>query len=578
MLRIVLILCLAVLSAAVSAQERHAFVVGIDRYEEVPALQKAGNDAEAVAAALTTAGFAVDLVRDADRRTLFDRFAAFAARLQVGDEAVFFFAGHGIEVQGLNYLLAADVPALRPGDELMLESEGMNVDRVLSMIQARGVRAAILIIDACRDNPFPTEGTRSIGGTRGLSPIEPPAGAMVLFSAGAGQQALDRLSEDDDNPNSVFTRLLLPLLVEPGLPLHEAARRLKSDVEDLAATIRHIQRPAIYDEMRGDFMFVPASEVQEDPGPEPQTPLPLLAADPCVSARADWDRINSVTGPVTGALTAFVETYANCPTMAGLARDRLAAIELAAATAEDPEPAADTRSVAARECRGLTDPDLVGFAELEQSDLAATIRTCQTATLAFPDDMQLRAYLGRAHLAAGQYPEALRQSRTAADAGDTLGMNTLGTMYGEGLGVPRNDADAVLWFRAAAEAGDGRGMNNLGVMYSNGLGVPRDDAEALRLYRAAAEAGVADGMINLGWVHDNGRGLAQDSQAAAAWYLAGHRAGSDWLVQNIRGLRRETVAEIQRNLARKALYSGAADGTVGTDTLAALARHTDQGE
>ena len=266
------------------AQARHALVVGIDRYDRIDDLRSARNDARAVGAALEGAGFAATVLLDVDRRELLRGLADFARRLNPGDEAVFYFAGHGVEVAGRNYLLPADIPALAPGDEVILDSEALPVDRVLAAITERGVRLSLLILDACRDNPFPRQGTRSLGTTRGLARLEPPGGTMIVFSAGAGQAALDRLGPTDTDPNSVFTRVLLPLIQEPGLPLHEAARQLRAEVQRLAATARHDQRPAVYDETIGDFVLVAAGAAQPAP-----TPALTPAADP------DWTRATSVT-------------------------------------------------------------------------------------------------------------------------------------------------------------------------------------------------------------------------------------------------------------------------------------------
>ena len=96
----------------------------------------------------------------------------------------------------------------------------------------------ILILDACRDNPFALKGKRSIGLTRGLTRMDPAEGMFVLFSAGQGQSALDRLSDTDESPNSVFTRALLKELEEPGLSMVQIAKRTQSQVKELAAKVR----------------------------------------------------------------------------------------------------------------------------------------------------------------------------------------------------------------------------------------------------------------------------------------------------------------------------------------------------
>lgn len=244
------------------AQERHALVVGIDAYEALPPLTRAVNDARAVAATLERLGFAVTLAVNPGRRAMNQALNEFARALRPGDEAVFYFAGHGVEIAGRNWLLPADVPAALAGQEAFVTGESIAVDVVLETIRARGTRVSLLILDACRDNPFPAppgRGAAPLGGGRGLGAMTAPEGTFILYSAAIGQQALDALGRSDPDPNSVFTRRLLPLMAEPGLPLPELARRLRTEVQALAATVGHVQRPAYYDELTGSFSFAPAA-------------------------------------------------------------------------------------------------------------------------------------------------------------------------------------------------------------------------------------------------------------------------------------------------------------------------------
>ncbi|MBY4892022.1 caspase family protein [Rhodobacteraceae bacterium N5(2021)] len=116
-----LCLCLSLLwSATAHAQTRHAFVVGIDTYENVGSLEKARNDARAVAGALEEVGFRTQLLIDVDETALLTELTRFSGQLNPGDEVVFYFAGHGVEINGRNYLLPADVPSVAPGQELVV--------------------------------------------------------------------------------------------------------------------------------------------------------------------------------------------------------------------------------------------------------------------------------------------------------------------------------------------------------------------------------------------------------------------------------------------------------------------------
>lgn len=106
-----------------------------------------------------------------------------------------------------------------------------------------------MVLDACRKNPFPSDGKWSVGRARGLVRMSPPEGAFILYFAGAGQAALDGLSDSDADPNSVFARALLPRLLNPNMTLHQLAKQVRRDVQNLASTVNHDQFPAYYDQM-----------------------------------------------------------------------------------------------------------------------------------------------------------------------------------------------------------------------------------------------------------------------------------------------------------------------------------------
>ncbi len=259
-------------SGDVVLAKRVALVIGNDDYQDVVKLQKAGNDAKAMGDALESVGFEVYRAKDVTRRNMNRQLQTFYSKLQPGDEALFFYAGHGVEIAGRNYLLPTDIPTATPGGEDFIKSEAVPVDRILDSIRKRGTRVAIMVLDACRDNPFPSEGTRSLGGTRGLARMPTAEGTFIMYSAGVGQTALDRLADDDPHPNSVFTRSLVPLIKQPGFSLTRTARLVRRKVQDLAGKISHNQRPAYYDEVTGDFFFAGKEQKVAVAPPTPPTP------------------------------------------------------------------------------------------------------------------------------------------------------------------------------------------------------------------------------------------------------------------------------------------------------------------
>ena len=117
----------------------------------------------------------------------------------------------------------------------------------------------------------------------------------------------------------------------------------------------------------------------------------------------------------------------------------------------------------------------------------------------------------------GDYPQAVKWFRKAAEQGEASAQNNLGAMYAKGEGVPQNDAQALKWYRKATEQGYAGAQYNLGFMYDKGLGVRQDDAEAVKWYRKAAEQGYAGAQNNLGYMYGLGLGVRQDYVTALMW-------------------------------------------------------------
>src|SRR6195952_3649011 len=202
------------------AEKRLALVIGNNDYKNVPKLQKAVNDARTMGDTLKQLGFIVMVAENQTRQAFSQTLLAFDKSIEPGDTAFFFFAGHGFEIAGQNFLLPTDVPAAAEGQEELVRDASILADRVVERMQNKKVRTAILVFDACRNNPFERSGTRAVAGGGGLAPMtQLPEGVFSVFSAGARQTALDRLSDRDDNPNSVFTRVFVKELQQPSLNL-----------------------------------------------------------------------------------------------------------------------------------------------------------------------------------------------------------------------------------------------------------------------------------------------------------------------------------------------------------------------
>jgi hypothetical protein len=247
------LLALAAL-APVQAQaqgNRLALVIGNDTYLSVSRLTNARNDARLMAAALRDASFDVTEVSDLDLRRMWRAIEAFQARIRKGDDVVFFYAGHGVQIGSDPVLLPVDIVA--ESDTQVLR-EAVPLARVQDMF--KDARLALLVIDACRDNPFPPKGTRSLGATRGLAGIEAADGTAIIMSASRGQRALDSVPGLTTD-NGLFTFEFVRALRVPGADLRTVLQDVRERVEDRARRANAAQRPALVDETRGTFYFFP---------------------------------------------------------------------------------------------------------------------------------------------------------------------------------------------------------------------------------------------------------------------------------------------------------------------------------
>jgi hypothetical protein len=234
---------------------RRALVIGNDTYRHTRKLLNARADARAMGLSLERAGFEVTTRVDVDARSLRASLREFKASLEPGDEAIVFYSGHGVQIGGINYLLPVDI---RGESEDQLRDDAVPLQRVLDDASDKGARFMLAVIDACRDNPFKGSGNgRSLGAARGLAPTTAATGQMIIYSAGSGQQALDRLSSADKDPNGLFTRVFLRQMETPGVPIDRVLRNVRTEVVRAARAVGHEQTPALYDQTVGDFYLRP---------------------------------------------------------------------------------------------------------------------------------------------------------------------------------------------------------------------------------------------------------------------------------------------------------------------------------
>ena len=224
---------------------RVALVIGNGVYQSNP-LKNPPNDADDVAAALQESGFEVQLLKNTTLEVFERAVNDFTATLKGADTGLFYYAGHGVAVDGMNYLIPVSP---RIDDVASVKSRAVAVDSVIGKMEATGVRTTLVFLDSCRDNPFPGAART---GTRGLAVVAAPktVNSLIAYATSPGETALDG---GRDDRNGIFSGALIRQLREPGLELTVMMRNVKSEV---AAISGNKQQPRVDDGMKEPFFFI----------------------------------------------------------------------------------------------------------------------------------------------------------------------------------------------------------------------------------------------------------------------------------------------------------------------------------
>jgi uncharacterized caspase-like protein len=254
------------------AESRIALVIGNGAYQNVPRLPNPANDAKAVAAALRRSGFDTIISTDLDEHGMEDAAIRFSRAARTADVAMFYYSGHAIQFNGVNYLAPIDATL---ADEADLRRMTRVDEIVADLQQAKSLR--ILVLDSCRDNPFAEQLRRSIAGTRsiplgrGLAKIDAPQGMIMAYATQAGHTA-----EDGDGTNSPYTSAFLKHVEEQ----NEIGTIFREVSEDVYETTKHSQLPELSLSIIGRFYLrgtgtVPAATMK----PEQSAPIRTTNSD-----------------------------------------------------------------------------------------------------------------------------------------------------------------------------------------------------------------------------------------------------------------------------------------------------------
>lgn len=296
---------------ALSAAEgrRVALVIGNGSYDDIPSLENPIRDAALIAAKLRAVGFEVDLAIDGDHATLKQRVRSFGHRASGADAALFYYAGHGLQADGSNYLLPVDAKLGRAAD---LQYETLPLSLVMDEFDFAGAKINLVVLDACRDNPLTrslarTSGTRAVNVAQGLASIQRASGTFIAYATAPGEVAYD----GDGTKNSPFTQALADWIEKPGLEIALMFRRVR---EQVVAATDGKQVPWVEEAILGDFYFqpndrpataiIPANIARDQELQQPSSPVP--ESDMIATA---WSKARTLG--TREAYKKFLELYPN---------------------------------------------------------------------------------------------------------------------------------------------------------------------------------------------------------------------------------------------------------------------------
>ena len=629
MLRLISALVILWLCSPAAAETRVALVIGNSDYKNIEPLTNPRHDALDMSVALEGLGFEMMLEIDVTRarfRTLITEFGAKAAS---ADVALLYYAGHGFQIDGRNYMVPTDAVIASAAD---LTDQTLRLDQLLgAMERSSGVK--LVFLDACRDNPFGEE----LGDARlGTGLAQMGTEANFLFSYATQP---DNVAYDGTGRNSFYTEAMLHHLYTPGQNVGQMMIGVRRDV--LAATGGK-QIPWENSSLTRSFQFDTSPEAISE-----ESMLYQIAVD-----ERDPDLLSLYVnrypeGAHTEEALAFLDTGTRTRSVERTGETERAArlwdlarrsrmrplLELYVTRYPDAPGRAEAErlletiprpedATAGKICERLATHPRDATAEnpgvpmsrLQQNALAA-IQACSAAAARAPEVPHYVALLARATVAAGDLDRAVVLYRDAAERGDLRAMVSLAQLTEQGTGVPQDSARALALYEKAAAGGSDDAMINLAITLLEGRTVPADPERAMALLERASAEGSAKATFNLGVLAldgkgegpraalgyferaarngeaegyraaaillDEGRTTARDPAGAARMLLRGAAEDRGTIVQQLTGASDQwspdTIRAVQHLLQKAGYYTAAVDGVPGSQFTAALEKWRDGG-
>jgi len=524
-------------------RKRVALVIGNSSYTSSP-LKNPANDARAMAATLRRLGFEVDERINLGYFEMNKAVEGFGKKLRSGGVGLFYYAGHGMQVNGANYLIPVDAQI---EDENEVRFKAVDAGLVLAKMEQAKSDVNLVVLDACRDNPF----SRSFrSASHGLASMDAPNGTFIAYATAPGKTAAD-----GDGKNGLYTAELVKVLETPGIPVEQVFKRALKAVRERSGSK---QTPWVASNLEGEFYFIPPSTMAylkpqlAGAGLVPAEPIPSPTREDGETAL--WREV--LKGNSKYDLEAYLAQYpkGRYVAQANILIDKLQD-DVATEAFRKEQDAWRTADTSGSEngyqnyLKGWPSGRYTGLAQarlrklqsdrrlrtaaneiFEQAKKGSSAKLEELSGLASQGNAYAQGNLARMYFygwgVTKNEVEAVKLFRKAAEQGESDAQSRLGTMYRMGQGVAKDEVEAVKWYRKAAEQGNAYGQFSLGLMYANGLGIAKDDAEAVKWYRKAAEQGNANGQTNLGYAYEKGLGVAQSYEEAVKWYRKAAEQGN----------------------------------------------------
>ncbi len=460
--------------------QRRALVIGNDAYANMPRLVNAVHDARSMKGVLEELGFEVQLETDAGAAVLHRAVSAFAGRLRPRDVGLFYYSGHGLQIEGENFLIPVDFAA---ADEFEARYASFSANEALQSLESSGAELNILILDACRDNPF----VRNRSVRQGLAIMNAGRGTLIAFATGPGKTA----SDNPDGVNGLFTSHLIDRLRAPGLSIDQIFNQVALAVDTAS---RGRQTPWVVKSLLGEFYF-----------------RPPVNSGGVVIERAFWDSVKDSGDPEE--LRAYLKTYPQ-GRFVNLARIRLRDFGDTAAASPFEEPRCAPAGACTRlgydlQTRGGAEDYSLAAVYYRQGCDLGDARACTNLGVMFENGQ-------------GVYRDDVKAAELytkGCESDDSFGCTYLGFMYHSGRGVPKSPVKAYEMLRLGCADSRSDACTHLGILYETGEGVnSRDYGKAGRFYSQGCAGHHAAGCRRLGLLYDKGLGVAVDPVQAAELY------------------------------------------------------------